>query len=250
MNDDKNLLKELLTEAEILIYTVLLNKGQLTATKIASETNLNRSNLYRILENLSNKKLISNSISNKKRYFFANNPSKLKELMNQKIKSLKEKQNIINKLVFSMQKIQKKKTEKDTEFNVSVYAGIQEIKNVLDIFLHPNKGEIIYGIGYGGLFNKLFPEYWESNKRKRVARGIKFKGVLSMEKPRKPRHKLTYVRYADLKQLANMRIDFFRDIIIIFIIEENPKAIVIKNKEIANGMKAYFDFLWENAQEP
>lgn len=245
-----SLLKDFLTEAEITVYFTLLKKGPLSATKIVSETDLNRSNLYKVLNNLAKKKLVSEITLENKKYFVAGDPYQIKKLFDNNIKTLEKRGNALKELILSLQQIQNvNKIKKKTEFGVSIYSGVEEMKSALNLLLTLNKGETEYGIGYAGLFDKIFPEFWEAHKRKRVAKKIYFKGVLKMEEPRKPRHKATYVKYANFKQPANIRIDFFRDITIIFIIEETPKAIVIKSKEIADGMKAYFDFLWKNASE-
>jgi uncharacterized protein (DUF2235 family) len=42
-------------------------------------------------------------------------------------------------------------------------------------------------------------------------------------------------------------IDIFKDSVYILLWDENPYAIVIKNKNIAEGFKVYFEFLWSQA---
>ena len=51
-NENLEILKEIMTEAEISVYITLFEKGRMNAAQISAETGLNRSNLYRILENL------------------------------------------------------------------------------------------------------------------------------------------------------------------------------------------------------
>jgi hypothetical protein len=44
-------------------------------------------------------------------------------------------------------------------------------------------------------------------------------------------------------------IDIFLDKVYIFLWDENPYAFMIQNKNIANGFKNYFQFLWSMAQK-
>ncbi|MFC1686277.1 TrmB family transcriptional regulator [Nanoarchaeota archaeon] len=254
---NKEILVELgLTKAETETYQTLLKKGNLTATNISKETGLNRSNIYRILDNLSNLKLVTAYTSNKVKYFSANDPSKLRDLYKQKIESLNNKEKELNKIISAMIEIKKeKKSKEETDFSVSVYSGIEELKRVVNMLLSLKRGETTYTIGYKGALKNVFPDFWEKFKKERIRRGILFKGVLSKENIKditKPLHSSTQLRCADLGKIANMRIDFFRETIIFFITKEKeePKAIVIKNKEMVNGLKAYFNFLWENAIIP
>jgi sugar-specific transcriptional regulator TrmB len=247
------IMKELgLTDAEIKVYCLLAKKGQMSASIIAKETDLNRSHLYRIIERLIKQKLISEVISGKIKCFSASNPSIFKEILNNKISRLKEKSIETDNLIEGLKAI--KPEESPIDFNVQVYSGKEELKDVLKNILNLKKGETTYAFGSKGIFKHLFDEFWEDYKTKRANKGIIFKGVLnvaSIEKidPKRPHNKLTYVRFANLKSMTNVRVDFYRDNVIIFFTDpKNPKAILIKNKEIARAMKTYFDFLWENAE--
>ena len=61
-NKQMDILRDVgLTEGETRVYLLLLNSGPQKATKLSKETGLNRSNLYRILESLNEKKLIFSS---------------------------------------------------------------------------------------------------------------------------------------------------------------------------------------------
>ena len=243
------ILKELgLTESEIKVYCLLIEMGQLNVSKISKETELDRSNLYRILERLISQKLVSGVISEKKKCFKANNPSILKEILNQKIDSLKENEKKLASVIENL--ASQKPKEKSNEFDVQIYSGKEELKNVLKMMLNLKKGETTYAFGCKGIFKHLFDQFWEDYKTKRANKGVLFKGVLSIGEvdPKRPHHKNTYVRVADLKHMTNVRIDFFHDIVVIFITDpNNPNAILIKNKEIAKAMKTYFDFLWEKS---
>ena len=86
------ILEELgLTPAEVKTYLYLLTRPQTTATKIALETKLNRSNLYSILDSLMGKNLVSFIIIKKARYYSAYKPGVLKTVIEQRIDDFQHK---------------------------------------------------------------------------------------------------------------------------------------------------------------
>jgi sugar-specific transcriptional regulator TrmB len=245
------LLKELgLTEAEINVYSALTKKGRLSASMLANETKLNRSNLYKVLSRLISQKLISEIIYKKIKYFSANNPSRIKEMLDNKIKDLKEKEGEIDKIVSFFKK--QKPVEDSSEFSVQVFSGKEELKQVLAKMLSLKRGDITYALGIKGFFKEIFPEFWKNYKNQREIKGIKFRGVLDTGsmKPTKPHRKFTEVRYTSIPHMSHIRIDLYKDNLIFFITDpKDPKAIVIKNREMMAAMKSYFDLLWEKAQK-
>ena len=61
---------------------------------------------------------------------------------------------------------------------------------------------------------------------------------------------LTWVRYADLSGLGEIEIAFSKNIVWIFTLrKEKPQVILIKSKILTQGLKNYFDFLWDKAVE-
>jgi len=253
MEDKTKILRTLgLTNGEIIVYISLLHKGAKTASQLSKETNLNRSNLYRILERLIDKKLVFSSIIEKIRYFSVTRPERINELFNKKISSLKEKQKEVQNFVKEADKISEIETP-HSEFAVEVHEGINEIKEVLGNVLNLKRGEIIYAIGKEGVLSE-YPgiKYWiDTLFKKRIEKKIKFLAVYNLHnKARKAKSKNTEVRYANLSEIGDIEITFYKSTLLIYVMtKEKPRVIFIKSKEIVMAMLSYFKFLWSKAKE-
>jgi sugar-specific transcriptional regulator TrmB len=91
MNNAKNKLKEFgLNEKEIEIYLYLLKDNDTPAYKIATETGIPRTTVYKILESLEKQGIISKWSKNSVKHFSAENPKKLADLLEEKRKALEE----------------------------------------------------------------------------------------------------------------------------------------------------------------
>ncbi len=248
-----NVLKDIgLTEGEIKVYLTLLKKHSLRASIISKETGLNRSNLYKILDKLIQKKLIFSVIKDNVKIFSITRLERLKELYNEKLDKFKENKKQIDNFVKSFGKIPEINLS-SIGFTVEVYEGINNVKNVLKKILTLKKGEIVYAIGKEGLMAQ-YPgiKYWfESFIRQRIKKGIKFYAIYNFHKHAKPTSsKLTFKKYAKLKGMEDMEMSFYRDFLMIYVItKDKPRVILIKNKEIVNGMISYFHFLMEKSKE-
>lgn len=93
MNENKFILelqKIGLTEKAALIYSVLLELGGAYPSKIAEYTKLNRSTVYKILTDLSNKGLVNEIEKRNKIYYQIEAPNKILQFANNKIKRAEE----------------------------------------------------------------------------------------------------------------------------------------------------------------
>lgn len=253
MEDENDILHELgLTDGEIRVYLSLLNKGTQTATQLSKDTKLNRSNSYRILERLTEKKLAFSSIIEKTRYFSITRVERINEIYNQKISSLKDKEREIERFVKDAEKFSGTKIPK-SEFAVEVHGGIEEIKRIMQNVLNLKRGEIVYAIGKEGVLAE-YPgiKYWIDNFfKRRMERGIKFQAVYNLhENARRPRSKNTFVKYANLSGMGDIELSLYRNVLLIYVMtKEEPKVILIKNEDISSAMISYFKFLWNQAKE-
>ena len=58
------------------------------------------------------------------------------------------------------------------------------------------------------------------------------------------KEKFTEVRYMPKGYISPAAIDIFEDYVYFFVWEEKPFIFTIKNKQIADSFKIYFEFLW------
>src|SRR3989344_6316022 len=95
----ENLQKAGLTEGEAKVYTALLKLGSSTSGPIIKESKVANSIIYRLLDSLIEKGLVSYIIKEKTKYFKAANPQKIMEFIEQKKGKLDESKQLIEKML-------------------------------------------------------------------------------------------------------------------------------------------------------
>ncbi|MFZ5955675.1 MAG: TrmB family transcriptional regulator [Nanoarchaeota archaeon] len=232
------LLKEYgLNENEIKIYTYLLNQEN-TAYKVAKETNIHRSTCYDILERLIAKGFISQLKKDSVMFYYANEIDKV-------ISQLKDKENILINLVPLIRELEKEQDNKlkllkgpdgQKQFNFTLY-GLAREKKIKFCY--------ILGNTYASnLSSNLFIESLikESKKFKIDYRGIwnpKFKEDKIIE----IYTLLGENRFLDLP--SKVATIIYGEYIAFLYTTDQPYAIEIKNKILAEEFKTYFEHLWK-----
>lgn len=240
---DLRLLGELgLTKGEIKTYLFLITRPQSSVSQISGETKLNRSNLYSILENLINKNLVTSTIIDNVKYFSANEPTVLREIIEKKISDLNKKKLDLNEFIQNADKLGAFASDVKVEF----YQGNEGIKNILEKILQLKRGETVYSLGYENLFERRFKYYFKKFKTERVRKGIQFKAIFKKTKRTKSlKIKLTEIKYLDLQYFSNVEISIYKNSLTIFFVSENTKVLHIESEALYKHMLNYFNFLWE-----
>jgi sugar-specific transcriptional regulator TrmB len=109
-----------LNEKEAKAYLALLELGEASIQQISKKSGIKRTTVYDIIESLRQKGLLSSISKNKKTLFFAENPAKIEE-------SLDEKKNVLRKILpelLSITNLMEKKPK------IRYFEGIEGIKDV------------------------------------------------------------------------------------------------------------------------
>ncbi len=226
-----------LTHNEALIYKALLELGPSLAGQISRKTGLHRRTVYDVTEMLIKKGLIGYILKNNRRLFEASSPERFHDI-------LKEKENAINEFLPEMMSLYGKTKEKqETNF----YKGRQGLKTVLEDQLLPGTNEILI-LGASPKAYEILEFYFKWFDKKRKSNKIKTRIIFS-EKNLKT---IPYseVRYLPQKYSSPLAVNVYRDkVAIILWSEDNPIAIVIKNKDVSDGYKKYFELTWKLAKK-
>ena len=230
-----------LTDNEALVYSILLEVGPKPAGTISKKTGLHRRVIYDVTDRLIQKGLIGYIIENGRKIFSASNPNRLLEIeMERKDKiegALPEMLELFNS--------PKEKHGGDTLF----FKGKEGLKSVFEDQLSEEKEILIIGaseVAYEGL---EFYFHWFDKKR--VKEKIKTKIIFNKDVEGKhPKIPLSEIRYLPEKYSSPMAINIYGDkIAIILWSKENPFAIVVKQKEIADGYRKHFEMIWKSAKD-
>jgi len=228
-----------LTNNEALIYRALLELGPSLAGQISRKTGLHRRTVYDTTEMLIKKGLIGYILKNNRRLFEAASPEKFLDI-------LKEKEASVNNMLPEMLAMYTKTQEKqETNF----YKGRQGLKTVMEDQLKDSKEILILGASPLAYDILQFYFKWFDIKRKKK----KIKSRIIFNKPGKDRGAskipLAEIKYLPQKYSSPLAVNIYKDkVAIILWSKDNPIAIVIKNKEISEGYKKYFELMWKIAK--
>lgn len=223
-----------LTGNESKVYLELIKKGELPANKIAKNLGIDRTLTYTILSHLIEKGQISYIIKSNKKFFTASDPENL-------LNPIKSKEVYITDLIIKLKEI--KKSEK-SDYEINIYEGKEGLRTLMKKIIQ-HKEFLSFGAtgrAYDSLY-ELSAIAKEFEKRKgysaKIIMNKKYRGHDFTK------HPVIKTKFTDAESEASTTI--FGDYVSIHLIKEKPVIILIKNKEISEGYRNYFEVLWEQA---
>lgn len=227
-----------LTEMEIRVYLALLELGPSLAGKISRKTGIHRRNVYDITERLIKKGLIGYISKNNRKLFEAVNPERFLDIIKER------EENFLEVLPRLKMLYEKTKEKQETNF----YSGREGLRNVFEDQLDENEGGEIFILGASKNAFEVLPFYFKWYDKSRVKKGIRVK-IIASENLGK-RVPLSEIRYIPEKYANPLAVNIYKDkVALIFWKKEKPFAVVIKEKEVADSYKSYFDLVWKIAKK-
>lgn len=227
-----------LTRTEAHIYMTLLNLGQSSAGIIAKRAGIHRRSVYDAVSRLIEKGLVGYMLKNNRRYFEAVNPERLIEI-------LKEKEDAVNKILPTLKGRYSAVSEKqETLF----YKGKNGLKSVFEDQLSTQKEILI--LGASTLAHEILKYYFNWFNKRREERKIPVKMIYTEKFRKRNELKFAHIKYLpqEVQNPAAMNI-YGNKVAIIHWSEERPFAILIHDKEVAQGYRNYFEFMWSIAKK-
>jgi len=230
--EPKEILQKLgLTDNEARVYLALLELGPSLAGQISRKTGVHRRNIYDITERLIEKGLIGYIVKNNRRLFEAANPERLKEILKEKQRELEEALPNLTLLY------QKTKEKQETNF----YKGIEGLKTIFQEQVTGKSKEILI-LGASSSAFEVLPFYFKWYDKDRVKKKIKARIIASNKLPKIP---LSEIRYLPQKYSNPLAINIYGDKVAIILWKKPPLTIVIKEQEIADSYRKYFELMWK-----
>ena len=198
---------------------------------------MHRRSVYDTTEMLIQKGLIGYILRNNRRLFEANNPQRFLDLV-------KEKEEIANSFMGEMMALYGKTKEKqETNF----YKGKQGLKFVFEEQIAEGKEILI--IGASPLAYEILQFYFHWFDKRRAEKRIKTR-IIFNKIDKKIRIPLSEIRYMPKKYTSPLAVNIYGSkVVLIMWSKDNPFAIVIKQKEIADGYRNYFEMMWKVARK-
>lgn len=248
--EDNKILESLeefgLSRKEAKVYLTSLELGDATASDISIKSNLPRTLIYDILERLINLGLISYTIKENIKYFRASDPKELKRIVEEKNKSIL---NILPALV-KLQKIEGKKRPK-----VEIYEGKEGMKTVMDNILRSKTREFL---AYGSSKSSfgIIPGFMNDWHKKRAKQDIIMRIIYNDSLEARERveefgktFRKAHYKFMPIKAHFPVATIIYANNVVLQSWTDEPFAVVIENKEMAENQKKYFEELWKIAKK-
>jgi len=225
-----------LTVIESKVYVTLLEYGKANPSVLSRKTGVHRRSIYDVLDRLIEKGLASYIMENGKRFYMASDPKRIQEIID-------EQQQEISKILPELEaKFFHSKGKQETLF----FRGKEGIKEIFEDQIR--EGKDVYIIGASHNAKELLRFYIPHYTNKRIKKKIKLHAIYAGTKHQSP-VPLSEVRYLpeSFSSLVSTNIYGNKAAIILWI--QDPVAILIKQPDISNTFKKYFDLLWNIAKE-
>jgi len=239
-----------LTDGEAKVYLAMLKKGQSTVGPIIEESKVANSIIYRILESLIEKGLVSFIIKEKTKYFKAENPKKIIEYIEKNKEKAEANKLKIEKMLPALIAI----GDNEGKTSVQVYEGFKGVQTAYEHYYSKlKKGEGIFCWGIYPEQEERYHLYWQRDHTRRGKLGIFSKMLFNKGTDRtilknRNSYKLADARYmpTDMKTPAWFMV--YKDTVIITLQTKHEMAVEIVNQDIADTFKAYFDDFWSKSK--
>src|SRR3989344_1714861 len=246
---NEKILEEIgLTKGEIKVYFSLLKLGETTTGKIIEEAQISSGKIYEILDKLIKKGLVSFIIKEKTKYFSPASPNRILDYLHEKEKELNSKEQEILKELPSLLSIEK---ESKKEYETNLFKGFKGIQTAIFEALDElkEKDEVL-AMGIISHKKEQYNILWQRWHQERINRKIICKAIFSDKNTDyfKLFNKMRFTEIKILQGITPSAIDVMGKRVLIFTYGEEASCLSIKNPEIAQSFKAFFDTMWKIAE--
>lgn len=223
-----------LTDNESKVYISLVESGPNLAGQISRKTGLHRRTVYDVTEMLIKKGLLGYILKNNRRYFEASNPNRILEILN-------EKQELLTPIITNLlEKYNSEKEKQETNF----YKGKEGLKAIFEDQL--NYKEILI-LGASPKAYEILKFYFKWYDKKRAKKKIKVR-IIAYDK-KLTNIPLAEIRYLPQKYESPVAVNIYGHKTAIILWAKQPIVIAIREKEIAEAYKNYFELMWGIARK-
>ena len=227
-----------LTKNQARVYSELINKPEQSAGELSKKLTIDRSFVYNILKSLNNKGLVSYLTKGTKRLFSASDPENF-------LNDIDEKRTIASSII---EDLKNKVSSEEQEGSVWIYDGKVGLKILARELLKEKNFEILGG---GGVLYTLEKLKYENSHFINLIREKGINGKIFVSKG-------NFSKLSKLLRLTRIKLKVIQKIPtqVNFVIFGNNtaiydsdrlKTIIIKDKQVSNALRIYFDILWNKA---
>ena len=228
------------TKNEVDAYLAILDLGSATSWEIAKKTRLHRTNIYDAIDRLVKKGVVSYITKDNKKYYEVLDPNLLLSIIKEKELSL---QKIMPELVMA-----KKLSGQGND--ACIFEGVQPFQKILMSWLRFEEPILVYGIPKNApeMMRHFITHFHDT----RIAKKIVMNHVYNHNAQERIAYlntlPYTEARYLPQQYYSTVSTNICGDEVVLVLWLDTPFVVQIKNKQIADSYKSYFEVLWKNAK--
>ncbi len=248
---DEALLEKLgLTKGEIKVYLALNKIGESSIGPIGKESKVSKSKMYDILDKLIEKGLVGYITKQGTKYFTANDPHMILEYISKKEEELGKTKSQVEDI---LPRLMLERASTSTKRVAEIYEGFQGIKAIREeLMLSFKPADTFLVLGAPKIANVKWEGWFLDFHQRRIERKVKMKILYNSNAQEygelRRKMKLTEVRYLSNHLVSPNWIDIFPSAVLFVMVLQNPIAFVVRDRELANSFRAYFDIMWNNSK--
>ena len=232
-----------LSAHEAGVYYAGLLLGPTTVLKISKLSGVKRTSIYAITDALKNKGLMSIQLKGLKQLFVAENPDRLKNVIDQKQQALQ----------YVLPEFQKMFQTRGDEGGFKYYEGLSAVKQIyLEILKELQNGDEYCAITNHGTWLDLDPIFFEKFIEKRAKLPITIR-LLFEENTRGKEHKKfeknfnEQIRILPIGTTLDTNIVITPKKILMHTLSGNITGVVLTNKSFIKMQKEFFEIMWNSS---
>lgn len=240
-----------LTDGETRTYLALLELGASTSGPIIEKSGVNRSIIYRILEKLIKKGLVSYITKEKTKYYQAASPNKLLDYVESREKEIKQNKNKIQKLI--PQLLLKQKLVKKSE--ATIYEGFRGLMTAYENrYQKLKEGDEVVLYGLPPKQPEFHHAYWKKANAKLDELGIRSRLLYHPDVTDENLKDRNNYKYCEARRMPfNIEspswVMVYKDVTLIAIPQgDMPFAFEITSQQVADSFRNYFEWFWNKSQ--
>lgn len=226
------------------VYLALLKLQEATPHQVAQEAEVERTTVYKLLNDLASAGLVTKAVHGKRISYFADPASSLKVFLN-------KKQNLLDSILPTLFALQ---GDKRTRPKVQFYDNLENIRQVLMNSLESQEKLRRDFAFIENVVEFLGLRFIQNQIKQRVKKGIYVRSL--RQKPKKPetdwfikkdnKDVLREVRYLDAA--VEPLVIIYDNVVAVISSRKESYALVIESQEFSNALKALFDIAWRAAR--
>ncbi len=256
---EKDLLNIGLSEKEAQVYLSALSLGPSSVQNIAKKSGVNRVTTYVMIEQLTQKGLMSSFNKGKKKLYSAERPNRLLSLIHEREKELKDQETQFRSVLPALNAVM---ARSDNKTHVRFYEGIEGMKAAHELLLGmfdrediKDYREIIVPMVSKGLFQEGDSPARDAARKKIMSKDIMAKKIYVTDK-----HvaedifvaaTMDNTRYLPISEYPfSCEIGIYGTLVIFWLVKEDYNTVVVDDEFVSNNIRLMFDLAWSVARKP